>query len=235
MRRIMKKYIEFKDVSKVYKIGEKEYVALDNISFHIEKNEFVVILGPSGAGKSTILNLLGGMDNPTSGEIYVDSNKISDYNDNELTKYRGKDVGFIFQFYNILPSLTCLENVEIVKDVTNTKKNPKKVLEEVGLINHLDKFPNELSGGEQQRVSIGRAVAKEPKILLCDEPTGALDSYTGVEIIKLLKKQKDTTVIVVTHNSLIAEVADRVIRVKNGHIESNTKNKNIKNVDEVKW
>ena len=231
----MKKYIEFKDVSKVYKIGEIEYVALDNISFHIEKNEFVVILGPSGAGKSTILNLLGGMDNPTSGEIYVDSNKISDYNDNELTKYRGKDVGFIFQFYNILPSLTCLENVEIVKDVTNTKKNPKKVLEEVGLINHLDKFPNELSGGEQQRVSIGRAVAKEPKILLCDEPTGALDSYTGVEIIKLLKKQKDTTVIVVTHNSLIAEVADRVIRVKNGHIESNTKNKNIKNVDEVKW
>lgn len=231
----MKKYIEFKDVSKVYKIGEKEYVALDNISFHIEKNEFVVILGPSGAGKSTILNLLGGMDNPTSGEIYVDSNKISDYNDNELTKYRGKDVGFIFQFYNILPSLTCLENVEIVKDVTNTKKNPKKVLEEVGLINHLDKFPNELSGGEQQRVSIGRAVAKEPKILLCDEPTGALDSYTGVEIIKLLKKQKDTTVIIVTHNSLIAEVADRVIRVKNGHIESNTKNKNIKNVDEVKW
>lgn len=231
----MKKYIEFKDVSKVYKIGEKEYVALDNISFHIEKNEFVVILGPSGAGKSTILNLLGGMDNPTSGEIYVDSNKISDYNDNELTKYRGKDVGFIFQFYNILPSLTCLENVEIVKDITNTKKSPKKVLEEVGLINHLDKFPNELSGGEQQRVSIGRAVAKEPKILLCDEPTGALDSYTGVEIIKLLKKQKDTTVIVVTHNSLIAEVADRVIRVKNGHIESNTKNKNIKNVDEVKW
>ena len=231
----MKKYIEFKDVSKVYKIGEKEYVALDNISFHIEKNEFVVILGPSGAGKSTILNLLGGMDNPTSGEIYVDSNKISDYNDNELTKYIGKDVGFIFQFYNILPSLTCLENVEIVKDVTNTKKNPKKVLEEVGLINHLDKFPNELSGGEQQRVSIGRAVAKGPKILLCDEPTGALDSYTGVEIIKLLKKQKDTTVIVVTHNSLIAEVADRVIRVKNGHIESNTKNKNIKNVDEVKW
>lgn len=231
----MKKYIEFKDVSKVYKIGEKEYVALDNISFHIEKNEFVVILGPSGAGKSTILNLLGGMDNPTSGEIYVDSNKISDYNDNELTKYRGKDVGFIFQFYNILPSLTCLENVEIVKDITNTKKNPKKVLEEVGLINHLDKFPNELSGGEQQRVSIGRAVAKEPKILLCDEPTGALNSYTGVEIIKLLKKQKDTTVIVVTHNSLIAEVADRVIRVKNGHIESNTKNKNIKNVDEVKW
>lgn len=231
----MKKYIEFKDVSKVYKIGEKEYVALDNISFHIEKNEFVVILGPSGAGKSTILNLLGGMDNPTSGEIYVDSNKISDYNDNELTKYRGKDVGFIFQFYNILPSLTCLENVEIVKDVTNTKKNPKKVLEEVGLINHLDKFPNELSGGEQQRVSIGRAVAKEPKILLCDEPTGALDSYTGVEIIKLLKKQKDTTVIIVTHNSLIAEVADRVIRVKNGHIESNTKNKNVKNVDEVKW
>lgn len=231
----MKKYIEFKDVSKVYRIGEKEYVALDNISFHIEKNEFVVILGPSGAGKSTILNLLGGMDNPTSGEIYVDSNKISDYNDNELTKYRGKDVGFIFQFYNILPSLTCLENVEIVKDVTNTKKNPKKVLEEVGLINHLDKFPNELSGGEQQRVSIGRAVAKEPKILLCDEPTGALDSYTGVEIIKLLKKQKDTTVIVVTYNSLIAEVADRVIKVKNGHIESNTKNKNIKNVDEVKW
>jgi hypothetical protein len=231
----MKKYIEFKNVSKVYRIGEKEYVALDNISFHIEKNEFVVILGPSGAGKSTILNLLGGMDNPTSGEIYVDSNKISDYNDNELTKYRGKDVGFIFQFYNILPSLTCLENVEIVKDVTNTKKNPKKVLEEVGLINHLDKFPNELSGGEQQRVSIGRAVAKGPKILLCDEPTGALDSYTGVEIIKLLKKQKDTTVIVVTHNSLIAEVADRVIKVKNGHIESNTKNKNIKNVDEVKW
>ena len=236
----MNNFIEFKNVTKGYKIGDKTYNALDNVSFSLPKGEFVCILGPSGAGKSTLLNLLGGMDTVTSGDIIIDKENISKKSDKELTSYRAENVGFIFQFYNILPTLTVLENVEIVKDIVKKPKSAKKILKDVGLGDHLNKFPNQLSGGEQQRVSIARAIAKNPKLLLCDEPTGALDSKTGVEVLKLLKKQCDAnngenTVIVVTHNALIAEVADRVIRLKNGQIESNTVNKHPKNIDEVEW
>lgn len=236
----MKELIKFKNVKKSYTVGEKKFNALDGVNFSIPKGEFVVILGPSGAGKSTLLNLLGGMDNVTSGEIIVDGNVISDYSDNELTKYRAENVGFIFQFYNILPTLTVLENVEIVNDIVKKPKSAKKILKEVGLEKHATKFPNQLSGGEQQRVSIARAIAKDPSIILADEPTGALDSKTGIEVLKLLKKQCDAnngenTVIIVTHNSLIAEIADRVIRLKNGKVESNEVNKHPKKIDEVVW
>ena len=236
----MEELIKFKNVKKTYNVGEKKFNALDGVNFTINKGEFVVILGPSGAGKSTLLNLLGGMDKVTSGEIKVGSEIISKYNDKNLTKYRAENVGFIFQFYNILPTLTVLENVEIVKDIVKKPKSAKKILKEVGLENHLNKFPNQLSGGEQQRVSIARAIAKDPLLLLCDEPTGALDSKTGVEVLKLLKKQCDAnngenTVVIVTHNALIAEVANRVIRHKNGKIESTEVNKKPKNIDEVVW
>ena len=236
----MEEIIKVNNVTKTYKVGNKNFNALDGVSFSINKGEFVVILGPSGAGKSTLLNLLGGMDTVTSGKIIVDDEVVSKFDRKELTKYRAENVGFIFQFYNILPTLTVLENVELVKDIVKSPKNAKEVLNDVGLKNHLNKFPNQLSGGEQQRVSIARAVAKNPKLLLCDEPTGALDSNTGVEILKLLKKQCDinngeNTVIVVTHNFLIAEIADRVIRLKNGQIESNVVNKKPKKIDEVVW
>lgn len=236
----MEELIKFKNVKKTYCIGEKKFNALDGVDFSINKGEFVVILGPSGAGKSTLLNLLGGMDKVTSGTIKVGNETISEYSDSKLTNYRAENVGFIFQFYNILPTLTVLENVQIVKDIVKKPKNAKKILKEVGLEKHYNKFPNQLSGGEQQRVSIARAIAKDPLLLLCDEPTGALDSKTGVEVLKLLKKQCDAnngenTVIIVTHNSLIAEIADRVIRLKNGKVESNTINKKSKDIDEVVW
>lgn len=236
----MKKIVKLKNVSKVYKAGEKEFKALDNIDLAINEGEFVVVLGPSGAGKSTLLNLIGGMDTPTSGQIIIDDENISNYNEEKLSEYRAENIGFIFQFYNILPTLTVLENVEIVKDIVKNAGDSKSALEAVGLIEHINKFPNQLSGGEQQRVSIARAIAKNPKLLLCDEPTGALDSKTGVEVLKLLKKQCDAnngnnTVIVVTHNSLFAEIADTVIRVKNGKIESVVSNENPKEIDEVNW
>ena len=233
----MESIIELKNVKKTYIVGEQRFNALDGINLKINQGEFVVILGPSGAGKSTLLNLLGGMDKPTSGDIIVGENNIAKYNDKELTRYRAHDVGFIFQFYNIMPTLTVEENVNLIKDVTNTSKDSKEVLKSVGLLKHASKFPQELSGGEQQRVSIARAIMKNPKVLLCDEPTGALDSKTGIEVLKLLRKQsdEDTTVIIVTHNSLIAEIADRIIRIKNGKVESNEINKHPKKIDEVKW
>mgnify|MGYP004583867913 FL=1 len=236
----MKTIVELKNLSKIYNTGEKEFKALDNIYLAIGKGEFVVILGPSGAGKSTLLNLIGGMDTPTSGSIKIDGEEISKYNENELCEYRAENIGFIFQFYNILPTLTVLENVELIKDVVKNGNDSKEAIKAVGLEEHMNKFPNQLSGGEQQRVSIARAIAKNPKLLLCDEPTGALDSKTGVEVLKLLKKQCDgnngeNTVIIVTHNSLFAEIADTVVRVKNGKIESVTKNENPKKIDEVNW
>ena len=233
----MDSFIKLKNVKKIYTVGEQQFKALAGIDLNIQKGEFVVILGPSGAGKSTLLNLLGGMDKPTSGKIIIGDKEISKYNDKELTKYRANDVGFIFQFYNIMPTLTVIENVELVKDVTNNTKDAKEVLKEVGLLKHMNKFPSELSGGEQQRVSIARAVMKNPKVLLCDEPTGALDSNTGKEVLKLLKKQcdNDTTVIIVTHNSLIASIADKVINIKNGLIEKIDVNNKPKKIDEVNW
>ena len=230
-------FINLKNVKKHYQVGDQTYKALDDVNLDINQGEFVVILGPSGAGKSTLLNLLGGMDRPTSGEIWVGEDNVAKFTDKQLTKYRAGDVGFIFQFYNIMSTLTVEENVNLIKDITNTTKTAKDVLKKVGLERHAKKFPAELSGGEQQRVSIARAVMKNPKVLLCDEPTGALDSKTGVEILKLLKEQSDydTTVIIVTHNALIAEIADRVIRIKNGQVESNTKNISPKPIDKVRW
>ena len=227
----MKKIVELKNVSKTYKIGEQEFKALDKIDLSINEGEFVVILGPSGAGKSTLLNLIGGMDTPTDGSIKIDGEDISKYNENQLSEYRAENIGFIFQFYNILPTLTVLENVELIKDVVKNGNDSKEAIKAVGLEKHMNKFPNQLSGGEKQRVSIARAIAKNPKLLLCDEPTGALDSKTGVEVLKLLKKQCDgnngaNTVIIVTHNSLFSDIADTVIRVKNGKIESVTPNTN---------
>ena len=236
----MKKIVELKNVNKTYNTGDTEFKALDNIDLSINKGEFVVILGPSGAGKSTLLNLIGGMDTPTSGSIKIDGEEISKYNENQLSEYRAENIGFIFQFYNILPTLTVLENVELVKDIVKNGNDSKEAIKAVGLEQHMNKFPNQLSGGEQQRVSIARAIAKNPKLLLCDEPTGALDSKTGVEVLKLLKKQCDgnngeNTVIIVTHNSLFADIADTVIRVKNGKIESVTANQNPKKIEEVSW
>jgi len=236
----MEKIVELKNVSKVYKIGENEFKALDNIDLSLNKGEMIVILGPSGAGKSTLLNLMGGMDTPTSGNVIIDGENISLYNENKLSDYRAENVGFIFQFYNILPSLTVKENVDLVKDIVKNPISTEEALKGVGLEKHSRKFPNQLSGGEQQRVSIARAIAKNPKLLLCDEPTGALDSKTGVEVLKLLRKQCDgnngaNTVIIVTHNVLIADIADTVINVKNGKIESVVKNENPKNIDDIKW
>ena len=214
--------IEFENVSRIYRSGDHELRALDNLSLKIDKGEFVVILGPSGAGKSTLLNLLG----------------IVDFNDDELTKYRAKSIGFIFQFYNLIPNLTAKENVELMKDITDVDIDGDRILESVGLTGHGDQFPAQLSGGEQQRVSIARALAKEPAMLLCDEPTGALDSNTGVLILSLLQNmchEKDTTVIIVTHNSKLAEAADKLIRIKNGKIEAVTINENPLDVNLIEW
>jgi len=218
----MKPIVEFKNVSKIYEVGDKKLMAADRVNFTIDEGEFVVILGPSGAGKSTILNLLGGMDYVTSGEIVVNGENIEGYSDNELTEFRGENIGFVFQFYNLIPTLTALENVSLIKEVVKNPLDGKEILESIGLIDHVNKFPSQLSGGEQQRVSIARALCKNPTMLLCDEPTGALDSETGVMILSLLQKmcrENKKTVIIVTHNGILAEAADKVIRVKNGKIQ----------------
>ena len=234
----MSTMIEFQNVSRIYKSGDHELRALDNLSLKIDKGEFVVILGPSGAGKSTLLNLLGGLDSATSGKIIVDGKNIVEYDDDELTKYRAHSVGFIFQFYNLIPNLTAKENVELMKDITDVNIDGDKILESVGLTGHGDQFPAQLSGGEQQRVSIARALAKEPAMLLCDEPTGALDSNTGVLILSLLQKmchEKNTTVVIVTHNSKLSDAADKLIRIKNGKIEEVTINENPLDVNLIEW
>lgn len=235
---MMTTMIEFENVSRIYKSGVHELRALNNLSLSIDKGEFVVILGPSGAGKSTLLNVLGGLDNVSSGKIIVDGENIGNYDDDELTKYRAKSVGFIFQFYNLIPNLTAKENVELMKDITDVDIDGDMILESVGLRGHGDQFPAQLSGGEQQRVSIARALAKEPAMLLCDEPTGALDSNTGVLILSLLQRmchEKDTTVVIVTHNSKLADAADKLIRIKNGQIEDVIVNENPMDVTEIEW
>lgn len=233
-------YITFKNIDKIYKMGEVEIKALDKTTFDVEKGELVCILGPSGAGKTTCLNILGGMDTLTNGEVSVDGKRVDKLSERELTKYRRNDIGFVFQFYNLVQNLTVLENVELAVQLCKDHLSPAEILSKVGLQHRLFNFPSQLSGGEQQRVSIARAIAKNPLLLLCDEPTGALDSKTGIEVLKLLKKQCESesgnnTVVIVTHNSLIAEIADRVIRLKNGKVESNVINEHPKNIDEVVW
>lgn len=234
----MKNLIEFKNVSKEYSLGEKNFLAVDKISFTIDEGEFVVILGPSGAGKSTVLNLLGGMDFATSGEIIINGKNITKYTDEKLTDYRAENVGFVFQFYNLIPTLTALENVALTKEVVKNSLDASKVLTSVGLEDHFNKFPSQLSGGEQQRVSIARAISKNPTMLLCDEPTGALDSETGVLILSLLQqmsREKNKTVIIVSHNTALAQAADKVIRIKNGKVRDITINESPLAVNEVNW
>lgn len=233
-----RKIVEFKDVLKEYGEGDGKQIAVNHIDFDIEEGEFVVILGQSGAGKSTVLNMLGGMDKPTSGKVIVDDVEVSAMNDKQLSDYRAEKVGFIFQFYNLLPSLTALENVALTKNIVKDALDPLEMLERVGLENHAKKFPAQMSGGEQQRVSIARALAKNPKIILGDEPTGALDSETGVMILKLLIEMSEkygNTVILVTHNADIAKCANKVIRMKNGKIREIVKNDAPLSVEEVEW
>ncbi len=230
--------VEFRDVVKTYGTGEGLQIAVDHVNFEIEEGEFVVILGQSGAGKSTVLNMLGGMDQPTEGTVLVAGQKVSEMNDKQLSTYRTDIIGFIFQFYNLLPSLTAYENIALTKSIVKNARDADELLHLVGLDHCRDKFPSQMSGGEQQRVSIARALAKNPKILLGDEPTGALDSETGVMVLELLQKlckKEGKTVILVTHNADIAKCADRVIRMKNGKIKENTVNKNPLPVKEVDW
>ena len=234
----MSTVIEFKNVDKVYKSGEQLLKAMDNVNFTIEEGEFVVILGPSGAGKSTLLNLLGGLDSVSSGEIIVNGNHIESFNDDQLTEYRAKNVGFIFQFYNLIPNLTALENIELMNDVVDVKIDGLEVLDAVGLKDWADHFPAQMSGGQQQRISIARAIAKQPAVLLCDEPTGALDSNTGVLVLSLLQdlsENQKSTVVIVTHNSLLAQAANKVIRIKNGQVESIELNEAPMKIADIDW
>lgn len=231
-------YIEFNHITKEYKTGETTIKALDDASFYVEKGELAVILGSSGAGKTTALNILGGMDTPTTGEIIVDGNNITAYNPRQLVGYRRTDIGFVFQFYNLVPNLTALENVELAAQICKEPLDAEEVLKGVGLGERLSNFPAQLSGGEQQRVAIARALAKNPKILLCDEPTGALDYNTGKAVLKLLQdtcREQGKTVIVITHNQALTAMADRIITVKNGTITKMTKNENIVDIADIEW
>ncbi len=231
-------YVEFNNVSKIYKAGEVEIKAVDDVSFSVEKGEFCVIVGASGSGKTTALNIIGGMDNATSGDVIIDGEVVTAMNNKRLTEFRRHDVGFVFQFYNLVPNLTALENVELATQMSKEALDPATVLEMVGLGDRLDNFPSQLSGGEQQRVSIARALAKNPKILLCDEPTGALDYKTGVTILKLLQdasRKEGMTVIVITHNQAIAPMADRIISMGSGKINSIKLNHNPVDVERIVW
>lgn len=238
MGNLQNSYVKLNKVSKIYKMGEVEIRAVDNISFEISKGEFVVVVGPSGAGKTTVLNILGGMDTATKGNVFVDGSNIAKYNNRQLTAYRRDDIGFVFQFYNLVPNLTALENVELAMQICKNPLDAKKVLCEVGLEDRMGNFPAQLSGGEQQRVSIARALAKNPKLLLCDEPTGALDYQTGKAILKLLQdmcREKGMTVIVITHNSALTPMADRVIHIKNGTVSAMELNTDPTPVEEIEW
>ncbi|HKM34385.1 MAG TPA: ABC transporter ATP-binding protein [Lachnospiraceae bacterium] len=231
-------FVEFQSVSKKYQSGEVEILALHDVNFKIERGEFCVIVGASGAGKTTILNILGGMDSLTSGKVILDGEEVSQYNKRQLTGYRRFDVGFVFQFYNLVQNLTALENVELASQICREPLDTKRILSEVGLEERMSNFPAQLSGGEQQRVAIARALAKNPKILLCDEPTGALDYNTGKAVLKLLQdtcRNKLKTVVVITHNQALTAIADRVITVKNGTIQSMVINQNIVRVEDIEW
>ena len=234
----MEGFLTLDNVSKTYKTGEVEVKALTDVSLSLAEGEFAVILGSSGAGKTTLLNLLGGMDNATSGKIILDGKVVTELNKKGLCEYRRSDVGFVFQFYNLMPNLTALENVEIAVEICKNHLSPEKTLEEVGLKERMANFPAQLSGGEQQRVSIARALAKNPKLLLCDEPTGALDYVTGKKILKCLydvSKEQKKTVVVVTHNQVIKDIADKVFYIKSGRIEKTVINEHPKSVDEIEW
>ena len=231
-------YIEFKDVVKQYQMGEVVITALDKTNFEIEKGELVVIVGPSGAGKTTALNILGGMDSATSGKIIIDGKDISNFKPKELTKYRREDIGFVFQFYNLVQNLTTLENVELATQICKDSLDPATILKKVGLEHRMKNFPSQLSGGEQQRVAIARAIAKNPKILLCDEPTGALDYNTGKQILQLLQdtaRKEKMTVIIITHNGALAPMADKVIHFKNGKAQDIQTNANPLPISEIEW
>ena len=234
----MEEFVKLQDITKIYKMGEVEIRAADRINFSIQKGDFVVIVGPSGAGKTTVLNILGGMDTATSGKLIVDGQDVTAYNARQLTGYRREDIGFVFQFYNLVPNLTALENVELALQICRDPLDAREVLREVGLGDRLDNFPAQLSGGEQQRVSIARALAKNPKLLLCDEPTGALDYNTGKAILKLLQnmcRERGMTVIVITHNQAISPMADRLIHIKNGRVSQMEMNEHPVSIDEIEW
>ena len=234
----MAEFVQLENITKVYRMGEVEIRAVDGIDFSIQKGAFVGIVGPSGAGKTTVLNILGGMDTATTGRITVDGEDITRYNERQLTGYRRNDIGFVFQFYNLVPNLTAKENVELALQICREPLDAQTVLEDVGLGDRLDNFPAQLSGGEQQRVSIARALAKNPKLLLCDEPTGALDYNTGKAILKLLQemcRQKGMTVIVITHNSALAPMADRLIKIKNGKVSAMETNTHPLSIDLIEW
>ena len=233
-----KDFVKLKNVTKIYQMGEVQIRAVDGIDFSIDKGEFVVVVGPSGAGKTTVLNILGGMDKASGGEVLVDGKDIAGYPQKQLTGYRRNDIGFVFQFYNLVPNLTALENVELALQISRNPLDAKTVMQEVGLGDRLNNFPAQLSGGEQQRVSIARALAKNPKLLLCDEPTGALDYQTGKAILKLLQdmcRERGMTVIVITHNSALTPMADRVIRIKNGKVSEMHRNEHPVSVETIEW